>query len=52
MSCPVDMRDHVPHWPFLDGTMLVKTKNATKEKSHQQQRQSKKSLFKMIFWGI
>jgi len=26
------MRDHVPHWPFIDGTMLAKTKNATREK--------------------
>jgi hypothetical protein len=32
MFCPVDMRGHVPHWPFIDGTILAKTKNATKEK--------------------
>ena len=31
--CPVDTTDHVPHWPFIDGTMLTKTKHATKEKN-------------------
>jgi len=32
MFCPVDMTDHVPHWSFIDRTMLVKTKKCDKGK--------------------
>jgi len=47
------MTEHVPHWPFIDGTIVAKQKmRQGKKKVIKHKGKAENVLFKMIFWKI
>jgi hypothetical protein len=49
--CPVDMREHVPHWPFIDWTIVPKQKMRQRKKKSSNTKAKQKTFYLKWYSG-